>query len=232
MDDFKQSVSTIHRRRQLSRLVGIMVGIVLAFVIFVLGMVVGIQTERVRPKEASTVASRKKIAKPIEQQRVAERERRHPTSARQTEREQQPRATPSEDTPQPAGLQHKEQKEEDTVRLTFYETLTQKTPEQKMAMTTKPKVATVPRQPVKAPDQKKRYFVYVASFKNKGYAEELKEKLVKKGYGVHIVPVEITGRGLWYRVKVGGYSTQQNAERAHEKLTIAENLQGARVVLE
>ena len=94
------------------------------------------------------------------------------------------------------------------------------------------KVATAPPEPRQVPDEKKRYFVYVASFKNKAYAEALKERLTKKGYAVYIVPVELPASGLWYRVKVGGYTKQQNAERAHEKLRITENIKDARVVRE
>lgn len=55
------------------------------------------------------------------------------------------------------------------------------------------------------------FTVQVASVKNEKDARILAEKLSGKGYPVYVVPADIPGRGRWYRVRVGSFSTRKEA---------------------
>lgn len=61
-----------------------------------------------------------------------------------------------------------------------------------------------------APEQ--LYSVHVASFKKFEDAYALFFRLVQEGKEAYLVPVSISGRGSWYRVTVGGFSTKADAD--------------------
>jgi cell division protein FtsN len=42
--------------------------------------------------------------------------------------------------------------------------------------------------------------------------------------------VQIEKMGLWYRVRLGGYATLQEAQAAQKRITFEENVEGTKVV--
>lgn len=63
----------------------------------------------------------------------------------------------------------------------------------------------------------KFYFVQVASFKSNSIAENEAGKYRNKGYNSFVEATEIPGRGIWYRIKVGNFSSLDEAKNFIEK---------------
>jgi cell division protein FtsN len=62
------------------------------------------------------------------------------------------------------------------------------------------------------------YILQVGSFKSYNEADQLKAKLAFMGVEASIQPVSITSRDRWYRVRVGPYANQNQANGVKEKL--------------
>jgi cell division septation protein DedD len=58
-----------------------------------------------------------------------------------------------------------------------------------------------------------QYAVQVASFPDLQIAREMEESLKSKTYPAYIETVDLPGKGTWYRVKVGGFTTENEAKR-------------------
>ncbi len=209
MEDYKEPISKVQKRRQLKRLFSIMGGMTFAFLIFVLGVMVGIHLERERVRISQSTPPQIGIGKEGGPPGVGKR----------------------------AKVPSAPEKKEEDMRFTFYETLTKKeAPEKKASKEEKEKVRTTPpptqkvKEIKKSPVKKDLYFVQVGSFREQGKAKALKDRLVKEGYKVHVTPVEIEGTGLWYRVRLGGYESLQEAQAVKKKVTVEEDIEGARVV--
>jgi len=65
----------------------------------------------------------------------------------------------------------------------------------------------------KKPAYYKPWAVHFASFSTKKEAAEIKQSLVKKGYNAYITETKIEGI-TWYRVRVGFYSTKEEAKKS------------------
>jgi cell division protein FtsN len=219
MRDYKESVPRGQKRSQLKRLFGIMGGMIFAFAIFIAGVKVGIQLER---------------------ERVHISQEAPPPMADTKEGKDKSERDKSASAPG---------KKDERMRFTFYETLTKKegtgkethketTAKKEQAKVTEKKGETKAPPPKtakveatkKTPAPKELYFVQVASFKEEAAAEGLKGRLIKKGYAVQVVPVQIEKMGLWYRVRLGGYATQQEARAAQKRIAAEENIEGTKVV--
>jgi len=61
------------------------------------------------------------------------------------------------------------------------------------------------------------YVVQVASLKNKSTAESEAARYRNKGYNSFVEKAEVANRGLWYRVKVGNFSSLDEAKKFIEK---------------
>ena len=137
------------------------------------------------------------------------------------------------------------EKKEENMEFTFYETLTKKEgagqepqKKEKTAAKKEQSKTTVKTQETKkpppttkkAPVEKKQYFVQIASFREQATAEGLKDRLAKKGYKVQVIPVQLKGMGLWYRVRLGGYTSLKKAQAAQKKISFEENFTGTKVV--
>jgi cell division septation protein DedD len=70
------------------------------------------------------------------------------------------------------------------------------------------------------------YRVQVGSFQYRDQAESLRHRLVQKGYQVAITPTAIPGKGVWYRVQVGGAAERGMADRLAQQLAAQERLAG------
>ncbi|NWF97453.1 MAG: SPOR domain-containing protein [Nitrospirae bacterium] len=73
----------------------------------------------------------------------------------------------------------------------------------------------------------KKYTVQVEAFKNQDAAEELKDKLSKKGYKVVVVLSDKRKNNKLYKVLVGEFSTRKEAEIMSIKIRKFEKLQHA-----
>ncbi len=78
----------------------------------------------------------------------------------------------------------------------------------KVAMVEEAKVLAIPEG--KLPTG--RYTLNIASFKDKGNADRLMKELDDKGYEAFVEKADIPGKGIWYRVAVGRFSSQGEAQ--------------------
>jgi cell division protein FtsN len=220
MRDYKESAQKGQKGSQLKRLLAIMGGMILAFSLFIGGVMVGIHIERERVRIAEGVTAPMPTGKEKEGAASSEQEKTTPPT----------------------------QKKDDKMRFTFYETLTRKEgggkeaqkettgkKEQKIAEkkgeTKTPQPKTTKGKEIKetaAPTES--YFVQVASFQEEATAEGLKRRLAKKGYPVQVIPVQIARMGLWYRVRLGSYTTLEEAQAAQKRITVEEHIEGTKVV--
>jgi cell division protein FtsN len=218
MRDYKEPLSKVQKRNQLTRIFGIMGGMIFVFVIFIVGVKVGIQIERERVRIAEEVTSPMPSGK---------------------EKESTDKSTTQEPSPP--------EKKDEKMKFTFYETLTQKgltekdTPKEETTVKKEvakkkgetkapPPTPTKEEEVKKAAAEKELFFVQIASFKEKETAEGLRDRLAKKKYAVHVIPVQIEGLGLWYRVRLGGYTTLQEAQEVQKRIAVEENIEGTKVV--
>jgi cell division protein FtsN len=214
MRDYKertpQGKPRMEKRGHGRRFFGIMAGMILAFAIFIVGIKVGIQVERERVRIAAEVPGTQSM----------NRDKKEATGKNTQEKT----AAPAE--------------KKDEMKFTFYDTLTRKEGEQEkvkegkagkeQAKITEKKGAPAPKTQPKT--QKELYFIQIASFKEQERAEGLKGKLIKKGYTVQILPTQVEGKGLWYRVRVGGYASVKEAQAIQKKIAAEEKIEGTKVV--
>ena len=66
---------------------------------------------------------------------------------------------------------------------------------------------------------KDAFAIQVYSFKDKNRADMALEKLRQKGYKAYIMISDLGARGLWYRVRVGTFPNEQEAQKALESIT-------------
>ncbi|UCC66044.1 MAG: SPOR domain-containing protein [Deltaproteobacteria bacterium] len=212
MDDYRAPISKAQKRRQLKRLSAIMGGMVLAFVIFMLGVRVGTQWESDRVHISHGTPPPSRIGKGEGP----------PGRGKMTKAPSAP------------------EKEQEEMKFTFYETLTKKEgPDREIEReekggrerltVTSPPTGRV-KELKKVPEKKDLYFVQVGSFREEGKAEALRNRLANRGYRTQLVPVEIEGRGLWYRVRLGGYKSLKQAQAVKDKVAAEEDIKGARII--
>lgn len=65
---------------------------------------------------------------------------------------------------------------------------------------------------------KGQYTIQVAAVKESGSAERLVARLRGKGYPAYQVRVEVPGKGVWHRVRVGAFESRTSADRMLAKL--------------
>jgi len=58
----------------------------------------------------------------------------------------------------------------------------------------------------------------VASLQEKKKAEELRDRLNTLGYAPYIDSAELSDRGRWYRVKLKGFETREQAQKVVDGL--------------
>lgn len=80
-------------------------------------------------------------------------------------------------------------------------------------------------------NMKLRYTVQIASYPEKGMAENEVRGLKKRGYAAFVASSELPGKGMWHRVRLGSFSNKAAAERLQRELRTKENI-SAIVVLE
>jgi cell division septation protein DedD len=98
----------------------------------------------------------------------------------------------------------------------------------KPAASSKPRPAAKPKAPPKPIPkkrskpkksvQKARFTIQVAASHDTKKAEELVNKLRKKGFQAYQMRSEVAGKGIWYRVRVGAFENRGEANKVLAKL--------------
>ncbi|MBF0594231.1 MAG: SPOR domain-containing protein [Candidatus Omnitrophica bacterium] len=92
------------------------------------------------------------------------------------------------------------------------------TPEDQAAVAAvKPTPAVVLAPQVLAP--KESYAIQVYSFKDKTRADTALEKLKAKGHKAYVMVSDLGARGIWYRVRVGSFTNEDEAKKELETVT-------------
>jgi cell division septation protein DedD len=79
----------------------------------------------------------------------------------------------------------------------------------------KPQVVAQPAQNAKKPDAAAAHFtLQLSAFPEKSDAEEFMKKIQAAGYKPFLVASEVPGKGIFYRVRVGDYTTRESAMNA------------------
>ena len=77
-----------------------------------------------------------------------------------------------------------------------------------------------------------QYAVQLASFPDRRIAREMQESLKSKTYPAYIETVNLPGKGTWYRVKVGGFTTEDEAKKyGNEMITSEPNVKSVIVTM-
>ena len=115
---------------------------------------------------------------------------------------------------QKAAEPSKSAKTEDKPRFDFYRILPGKEePVTERQMREAAKQAAKPGAP------KESYFLQVGSFPNPADADNLKAKLALMGMEANVVPANVAGKGVWYRVRLGPYTRVDEINRVRQQLT-------------
>jgi DedD protein len=70
-----------------------------------------------------------------------------------------------------------------------------------------------------------RFTIQVAALKESAGAEGLVDKLRKKGYPAYQIQADSSGKGTWYRVRVGAFNSREDASQMLDKLK-SDHLEG------
>jgi cell division septation protein DedD len=100
----------------------------------------------------------------------------------------------------------------------------EKVPEEKIeAQPVKPKAE--PSKPAPATQQQNNFWIQVGAFSSQQNANAMAEEYKSKGYNAVVLVPSSSDRSKFYRVRVGGYATREEAERARDNLARQEKKQ-------
>jgi len=106
-------------------------------------------------------------------------------------------------------------------KLTFFDTLTKgKGPGAGEAVQPRAKKedAAAPAKEQAAVPSAGKFVIQVASLQERKKAEELRDRLNSMGYAPYIDSAELSDRGRWYRVKLKGFETREQAQKVVDGL--------------
>jgi len=83
----------------------------------------------------------------------------------------------------------------------------------KQAASKQPRTSAKKESAKAATGVKLRYTVQTASYQGKEMAEDEVKKLKKRGYAAFISSSQLSGKGAWYRVRLGSFSNRAAAEK-------------------
>lgn len=87
----------------------------------------------------------------------------------------------------------------------------------KRGQTVKTSNTTPPTSPVPS-TKRARLVVQAAAYRNLDAANEAVAALQQMGHRAYVASVEIEGKGIWHRVRLGPYDTKADAERVVQRL--------------
>jgi cell division septation protein DedD len=73
--------------------------------------------------------------------------------------------------------------------------------------------------PLQQVHPKDSFAVQVYSFKDKARADKALEKIKARGLKAYIIQSDLGDRGVWYRVRVGSFTTEAEAREALDQVT-------------
>ena len=76
----------------------------------------------------------------------------------------------------------------------------------------------------------KGYTLHLASYQKQAGAEEEVAKLAKQGVRARVEPVDITGKGRWYRVLAGSFNSKDQARAQGQQLAKSGSISSYRVM--
>jgi cell division septation protein DedD len=103
--------------------------------------------------------------------------------------------------------------EKDEFKLSYFDTLTKKSDAVKSSVELKGAKEPPPGAAGKAPAAKGKFILQVASLQDRAKAEELRGTLIQMGYDPFVDMADLPGKGKWYRVKLRGFETREDARR-------------------
>jgi len=115
--------------------------------------------------------------------------------------------------------------------ITFYDTLSKKgmtePPSSRHSPGKEPQTANTDGERKKETDNapKKSYTVQAGAMKDKALADAMVSKLKKAGYSAYIASSESSGKGTWYRVRLGTFPNKEDAQREVAKIKKNEGMQ-------
>lgn len=118
-----------------------------------------------------------------------------------------------------------ESAEKDKFPLTFFDTLTKgkgaapsepAQPKAKKEESRREEAA--PEKAVAPPASAGRFVIQVASLQDRKKAEDLRARLEGMGHNPYIDSAELSDRGRWYRVKLRGFETREDAQKVVDGL--------------
>jgi cell division septation protein DedD len=93
---------------------------------------------------------------------------------------------------------------------------------------TKPRLTRGPATPAAGPKSTAarggRFTLQIRAFQEREKAEELVEHLRQRGLEAYLTEGEVPGRGRWYRVRVGRFSTREGAQEQLQRLEAQEKV--------
>ena len=78
--------------------------------------------------------------------------------------------------------------------------------------------------PAQKSNPKLRYTLQLASYQEKEMAEGDIKKMKQLGYAAFIVSSDLPGKGTWYRVRLGSFSSKASAEKLQKELRAKEGI--------
>lgn len=78
--------------------------------------------------------------------------------------------------------------------------------------------------PIDKPDTVKNRTIQVASLKDPKTADQMVDRLIRKGYPAYRTIVKIPGKGVWFRIRIGNFKSGSEAEAMLNRLK-KENLE-------
>jgi cell division protein FtsN len=77
---------------------------------------------------------------------------------------------------------------------------------------------------IRESNPKMRYTLQLASYQEKEMAEADVKKMKQHGFAAFIVASEVTGKGTWFRVRLGSYSSKASAEKMQKEVQAKEGI--------
>jgi cell division protein FtsN len=108
--------------------------------------------------------------------------------------------------------------EKDDLKLSYFDTLTKKSDAVKPSVELKDKKEPSPKAAEKTPAAKGKFILQVVSMQDRSKAEEMRGTLIQMGYDPVVDVAEIPNKGKWYRVKLRGFETREDARRVAQEI--------------
>ena len=104
-------------------------------------------------------------------------------------------------------------KKEDKIKFTFYDTLKGSSNDVKENFEDNKVPYSEKYKPSEEKQASGRYVIQIASFKDKDKTEVLRTKLSDMGYSPRVDNISLQSRGTWFRVKLVGFATYDDARK-------------------